>query len=120
GVVFVEDIAEVPEGSTVVFSAHGISPAVRAAAKERNLTAVDATCPLVTKVHSEAIRYAKQGYDILLIGHTDHQEVVGTRGEAPENIQVVEKPADIAKVKIRDPNKVAYLTQTTLSTDDAG
>lgn len=119
GVIFVEEIAEVPEGSIVVFSAHGISPAVREEARARNLTAVDATCPLVTKVHSEAIRYARQGYDILLIGHLDHQEVVGTRGEAPEAIQVVEKPEDVSKVDIRDPNKVAYLTQTTLSTDDA-
>jgi 4-hydroxy-3-methylbut-2-enyl diphosphate reductase len=120
GVRFVEEIAEVPEGSIVVFSAHGISPAVRQEAKERNLTTVDATCPLVTKVHSEAIRYAKQGYDILLVGHADHQEVVGTRGEAPASIQVVESPEDIAGLKIKDPNRVAYLTQTTLSTDDAG
>jgi 4-hydroxy-3-methylbut-2-enyl diphosphate reductase len=119
GVVFVEDLAEVPEGSIVVFSAHGVSPAVREQARQRRLTAVDATCPLVTKVHSEAIRYARQGYDILLVGHADHQEVVGTRGEAPESIQVVEKPEDIPHLRIRDARKVAYLTQTTLSTDDA-
>lgn len=119
GVIFVEELAEVPPGSIVVFSAHGVSPAVRAQARERNLTAVDATCPLVTKVHSEAIRYARQGYDILLVGHADHQEVVGTRGEAPDSIQVVETPEDIPSLKIRDPRKVAYLTQTTLSTDDA-
>lgn len=119
GVRFVESIEEVPEGSIVVFSAHGVSPAVREAARVRNLTAVDATCPLVTKVHSEAIRYARQGYDILLVGHADHQEVIGTRGEAPESIQVVESPEDIADLEIKDPSRVAYLTQTTLSTDDA-
>lgn len=119
GVKFVEELSEVPSGSIIVFSAHGISPAVRAEAKERNLTMVDATCPLVTKVHNEAIRYARQGYDILLVGHAAHQEVVGTRGEAPESIQVVESPEDIPNLKIRDENKIAYLTQTTLSTDDA-
>ncbi|MEM1330000.1 MAG: 4-hydroxy-3-methylbut-2-enyl diphosphate reductase [Planctomycetota bacterium] len=120
GVVFVEDVAEVPEGSLVVFSAHGISPAVRNAAYHRSLRAIDATCPLVTKVHSEAIRYARQGYQILLVGHADHQEVVGTRGEAPEAIQVVETPEDIPSLSIDDPAKLVYLTQTTLSTDDAG
>jgi 4-hydroxy-3-methylbut-2-enyl diphosphate reductase len=119
GVSFVDSIADIPPGSIVVFSAHGISPAVRAEAKARNLTAIDATCPLVTKVHSEAIRYARQGYQILLVGHEDHQEVVGTRGEAPDAVQVVESPADIAKLNIRDPDKLVYLTQTTLSTDDA-
>jgi 4-hydroxy-3-methylbut-2-enyl diphosphate reductase len=119
GVAFVEEVSEVPEGSIIIFSAHGISPAVRAEAKARNLTMVDATCPLVTKVHNEAIRYARQGYDILLVGHADHQEVQGTRGEAPESIQVVECPEDIPHLKIRDPNRIAYLTQTTLSTDDA-
>lgn len=119
GVKFIEELSEVPNGSIVVFSAHGVSPALRAEAKERNLTAVDATCPLVTKVHNEAIRYAKAGYQILLVGHLNHQEVVGTRGEAPEAIQVVESPADIANLKIIDPNKLVYLTQTTLSTDDA-
>ncbi len=119
GVTFVEDLNEVPDGSIAVFSAHGVSPEVRRIAKEKNLTAVDATCPLVTKVHVEAIRYAKQGVQMLLIGHRDHQEVQGTLGEAPDMIQVVESPADIPKLKIRDPNKLAYLTQTTLSTDDA-
>lgn len=119
GVEFVEDLSDVPQGSIVVFSAHGISPAVRAVAKERNLTPVDATCPLVTKVHNEAIRYARQGYDILLVGHADHQEVVGTRGEAPASIQVVQSPNDIPNLKINDPSRIAYLTQTTLSTDDA-
>lgn len=120
GVKFVESIDEIPEGSIVIFSAHGVSPAVRQQARDRNLTAVDATCPLVTKVHSEAQRYAKQGYDILLVGHADHQEVIGTRGEAPESIQVVESPEDIPHLQIKDPSRIAYLTQTTLSTDDAG
>jgi len=119
GVRFVEDINEVPPGRTVVFSAHGISPAVRRRAAELGLVAVDATCPLVTKVHMEAIRYARQGYQILLIGHASHQEVIGTRGEAPDDIQVVESPEDIPRLRIRDPAKLAYLTQTTLSTDDA-
>ncbi|MGQ0626700.1 MAG: 4-hydroxy-3-methylbut-2-enyl diphosphate reductase [Phycisphaerales bacterium] len=119
GARFIEEIEEVPTGSIIVFSAHGVSPAIRQLAKSRNLTAVDATCPLVTKVHSEAIRYARQGYQILLIGHEDHQEVVGTRGEAPEAIQVVESPADIPHLTILDPAKLVYLTQTTLSTDDA-
>ena len=91
GVKFIEDLEEVPEGSMVVFSAHGVSPAVRAQAQQRNLTAIDATCPLVTKVHNEAIRYAKAGYQILLVGHADHQEIIGTRGEAPDCTQVVER-----------------------------
>jgi len=120
GVVFIEDVDDVPEGSVVVFSAHGVSPAVRAAADRRGRRAIDATCPLVTKVHSEAVRYARRGYQILLIGHADHQEVVGTRGEAPDAIQVVESPADIPSLEVRDPEKLIYLTQTTLSTDDAG
>lgn len=120
GVVFVEDVDEVPAGEVIVFSAHGISPQVRARAEARNLTMIDATCPLVTKVHSEAVRYARQGYQILLIGHRNHQEVIGTFGEAPEAIQIVESPADIPSLDIRDPNRLVYLTQTTLSTDDAG
>jgi 4-hydroxy-3-methylbut-2-enyl diphosphate reductase len=119
GAVFVDDLREVPEGAIVVFSAHGISPAVRAQAEARGLVSIDATCPLVTKVHSEAVRYARQGYQILLIGHKDHQEVIGTRGEAPGATQVVESPADIAGLTIIDPEKLVYLTQTTLSTDDA-
>lgn len=119
GVKFVEDVAEVPDGSIVVFSAHGVSPAVRQEAASRRLRSVDATCPLVTKVHMEAIRYAKQGYQILLVGHANHQEVQGTRGEAPDAIQVVESPEDVAYLNIKDPNKLVYLTQTTLSTDDA-
>ena len=119
GVKFIEDVAEVPNGSIVVFSAHGVSPALRAEAEARDLTAVDATCPLVTKVHNEAIRYAKAGYQILLVGHADHQEIIGTRGEAPDCTQVVECPEDIPDLVIHDPNKLVYLTQTTLSTDDA-
>jgi len=120
GVKFVDDIDEVPQGAIVIFSAHGISPGVRRAAKERGLTAIDATCPLVTKVHAEAIRYARQGFQILLVGHRNHQEVVGTSGEAPDATQVVESPDDIPRLRISDPGKLVYLTQTTLSTDDAG
>ena len=120
GVVFVEDLDDVPPGAVVVFSAHGVNPAIRAHAAKRNLTAIDATCPLVTKVHSEAVRYAARGWQILLIGHRNHQEVVGTMGEAPGATQVVESPADIPGLAIRDPEKLIYLTQTTLSTDDAG
>jgi 4-hydroxy-3-methylbut-2-enyl diphosphate reductase len=119
GVVFVDAIDEVPPGSIVVFSAHGVSPAVRAAARDRSLTAIDATCPLVTKVHAEAVRYARKGYQILLIGHRAHQEVIGTRGEAPHAIQVVESPDDIPRLDVRDPSRLVYLTQTTLSMDDA-
>ncbi|HRQ72881.1 MAG TPA: 4-hydroxy-3-methylbut-2-enyl diphosphate reductase [Phycisphaerales bacterium] len=120
GVVFVEDVDDPPPGSILVFSAHGIPPAVRQRAAERGLHAIDATCPLVTKVHSEAVRYARQGYQILLIGHRNHQEVIGTTGEAPDATQVVETPDDIPHLTIRDPDRLVYLTQTTLSTDDAG
>lgn len=119
GVTFVDDVAEVPEGSIIVFSAHGVSPAIREEARQRKLTAIDATCPLVTKVHAEAVRYARKGYQILLVGHADHQEVIGTRGEAPDAIQIVESPADIPNLKIVDPEMLVYLTQTTLSMDDA-
>ena len=119
GVVFVESIDDVPNGAIVVFSAHGVSPQIRAASKDRGLVAVDATCPLVTKVHMQAIRYARNGWQILLIGHADHQEVIGTRGEAPDAIQIVERPEDIPTLNIVDAEKVVYLTQTTLSTDDA-
>src|SRR5688572_21575711 len=119
GVTFVDEINEVPEGSIVVFSAHGVSPAVRQQARDRKLVAIDATCPLVTKVHAEAIRYAEKGYQLLLVGHQDHQEVVGTRGEAPDSIQVVESPDDIPQLRIVNPEKLVYLTQTTLSMDDA-
>jgi len=119
GVTFVESVNDVPDGAILVFSAHGISPAVRAEARAKNLVSIDATCPLVMKVHAEAIRYAKRGWQILLVGHKDHQEVVGTRGEAPDSIQIVERPSDIANLTINDPTKLVYLTQTTLSLDDA-
>jgi 4-hydroxy-3-methylbut-2-enyl diphosphate reductase len=119
GVRFVDNLDEVPRGQIVVFSAHGVSPAIRAQARDRGLITIDATCPLVTKVHAEAVRYARQGYQILLIGHKDHQEVAGTYGEAPDATQVVESPADIPGLRIKDPGKLVYLTQTTLSTDDA-
>ncbi len=119
GVKFVDDLRDVPQGSIVVFSAHGVSPAIRQLAKERQFTAIDATCPLVTKVHAEAVRYAEKGYQILLIGHAEHQEVIGTRGEAPHAIQVLESIDDIARLKVEDPKRLVYLTQTTLSMDDA-
>ena len=120
GVVFVNDLAEVPEGSTLLFSAHGVSPEIRRVAKERKLQAIDATCPLVTKVHLEAIKYAKEGYTIVLIGHEGHDEVIGTMGEAPEAIVLLETPEDVEQLQIADETRVAYLTQTTLSIDDAG
>jgi 4-hydroxy-3-methylbut-2-en-1-yl diphosphate reductase len=119
GVTFVNDVREVPEGAVLVYSAHGISPAIRAEAKRRRLVEVDATCPLVTKVHLEVLRFAKQGYQIVFIGHKKHDEAVGTVGEAPESIVVVESPADVAKLQVRDPSKLAYVTQTTLSLSDA-
>lgn len=119
GVTFVNDLCEVPVGSTLLFSAHGVSPEIRRIARERNLRAIDATCPLVTKVHLEAIKYASAGYTILLIGHEGHDEVIGTMGEAPEAIVLVEKPEDVASLQVADERKVAYLTQTTLSVDDA-
>ncbi len=107
-----------PEGQTVVFSAHGVSPAVHAEAQERGLKTIDATCPLVTKVHHEAKRFAGDDYDILLIGHEGHEEVEGTAGEAPEHIQLVQSPADVAHIEVRDPARVAWLSQTTLSVDE--
>ena len=118
-VKFVESIEDIPHGSVVVFSAHGIPPSVRAAAAARNLTAIDATCPLVTKVHSAATRFAGRGYQILLVGHADHQEIIGTQGEAPNDTIVVENAEQVATLTVRDENKLTYLTQTTLSTDDA-
>jgi 4-hydroxy-3-methylbut-2-en-1-yl diphosphate reductase len=118
GAIFVDEAAEVPEGAVVVFSAHGVAPQVRAEASSRNLRAIDATCPLVTKVHNEARRFAAQGYDILLIGHEGHEEVVGTTGEAPTHIHLVDGPADGARVQVRDPARVAWLSQTTLSVDE--
>ncbi len=119
GVVFVDTIDEVPAGATVVFSAHGVSPEVRRRAKDRACTMIDATCPLVTKVHMEAIRYARQGYKILLIGHAGHDEVVGTVGEAPDAITIVESPEDVDRLPFTTEDRLAYLTQTTLSVDDA-
>ncbi|HEB61258.1 MAG TPA: 4-hydroxy-3-methylbut-2-enyl diphosphate reductase [Phycisphaeraceae bacterium] len=119
GVIFVNALEEVPHGSVVIFSAHGVSPQLREEAKQRNLMAIDATCPLVTKVHMEAIRYARKGYQVLLIGHRGHDEVVGTLGEAPEAITVIESPEEIPGLQIRDEKKLVYLMQTTLSLQDA-
>jgi 4-hydroxy-3-methylbut-2-enyl diphosphate reductase len=118
GAVFVDDLEAIPEGAVVIFSAHGVSPAVRQAARARGLRALDATCPLVTKVHLEALRYAKQGYSIVLIGHRGHVEVEGTLGEAPDAIVLVESVADVDRLELPDPTRVAYITQTTLSVDD--
>ena len=118
GAIFVEETAEVPEGAVIVFSAHGVAPQVREEAQSRRLRTIDATCPLVTKVHNEARRFAAQGYDILLIGHEGHEEVVGTTGEAPEHIRLVDGPGDSARTEVRDPAKVAWLSQTTLSVDE--
>lgn len=119
GAIFVEELSEVPSGARVIFSAHGVSPAVRQEAKSRGLLVIDATCPLVTKVHLEAIRFARKGYTIVLIGHKDHDEVVGTLGEAPESSVLVETEADVDRLQISDETKVCYLTQTTLSLDEA-
>ncbi|MDQ3715011.1 MAG: 4-hydroxy-3-methylbut-2-enyl diphosphate reductase [Actinomycetota bacterium] len=118
GAIFVEQTDEVPEGALLVFSAHGVSPAVRQEARDRQLRTIDATCPLVTKVHKEATRFAREGFDILLIGHRGHEEVEGTSGEAPDRIQVVDGPDDIANVTVRDPERVVWLSQTTLSVDE--
>jgi 4-hydroxy-3-methylbut-2-enyl diphosphate reductase len=118
GAVFVDELGEVPDDATVIFSAHGISPEVRAEAKGRGLHVIDATCPLVTKVHLEAIRYAREGYTIILIGHADHDEVIGTLGEAPDRMVVIASAAAVASLEVPDPEKIAYLTQTTLSVDD--
>ncbi len=119
GAIFVNELDEVPEGARVIYSAHGVSPAVRQRAKERGLKVVDATCPLVTKVHVEAIKFAKQGYSLVLVGHRDHEEVEGTQGEAPDVTQVVSTLEEVDALVVPDPNKVAYLTQTTLSLDEA-
>jgi 4-hydroxy-3-methylbut-2-enyl diphosphate reductase len=118
GVIFVENLDEVPPGGRVIFSAHGVSPQVRSEAEARNLKVIDATCPLVTKVHHEAIRYSRAGDTIILIGHDRHDEVVGTRGEAPEAIVVLSSPEEVDRLELPNPDKVAYLTQTTLSLDD--
>jgi 4-hydroxy-3-methylbut-2-enyl diphosphate reductase len=119
GVVFLDDIQDAPIGSTLLFSAHGVSPEIREAARQRKLHAIDATCPLVTKVHLEAIKYAKLGYTILLIGHEGHDEVIGTMGEAPEATLLVESPEQVDRLEVADETRLAYLTQTTLSVDDA-
>jgi len=118
GAIFTDDLAEVPEGSVLIFSAHGVSPAVRREAVTRRLRSLDATCPLVTKVHLEALRHAKQGCTIVLVGHRQHVEVQGTLGEAPEHIVVVENTAEAERLEVADPGRVAYITQTTLSVDD--
>jgi 4-hydroxy-3-methylbut-2-enyl diphosphate reductase len=119
GVTFIDDVKEVPHGATLLFSAHGVSPEIRRVARERRLRAIDATCPLVTKVHLEAIKYASRGYTILLIGHEGHDEVIGTMGEAPEAILLIQSPEDVDRLEVVDETKLAYLTQTTLSVDDA-
>ncbi len=119
GVVFVESLEDVPEGSPLLYSAHGVSPQIRDQARGRRLQAIDATCPLVTKVHLEAVKYAREGYTIILIGHEGHDEVIGTMGEAPDRMLLVETAEDVEKLEIADPSKIAYLTQTTLSVDDA-
>ncbi len=118
GAIFVEELEEVPEGARVIFSAHGVSPAVRTEARDRSLQVIDATCPLVTKVHLEAVKFAKQGYTIVLIGHKDHDEVIGTLGEAPQSTVLVSTPADVDRLEVRDPGRVSYITQTTLSLDE--
>jgi len=119
GVTFINEISQAPPGSVVVYSAHGISPEIRRQSKQRNLTEIDATCPLVTKVHLEVLRFAKQGYTIFFIGHANHDEAVGTVGEAPNNIIVIESPEDVARVAVKDETKIAYVTQTTLSVFEA-
>jgi 4-hydroxy-3-methylbut-2-en-1-yl diphosphate reductase len=119
GAIFVNEIEEVPAGQRVIYSAHGVSPAVRDASKARGLKVIDATCPLVTKVHVEAVKFAKQGYSLVLVGHRDHDEIEGTLGEAPEATQVVSNVAEVEALVVPDPDRVAYLTQTTLSLDEA-
>ncbi|MBZ2185730.1 MAG: 4-hydroxy-3-methylbut-2-enyl diphosphate reductase [Bryobacter sp.] len=118
GAIFVDELDEVPSGARVIFSAHGVSPAVRKEAVERQLNVIDATCPLVTKVHLEAVRYAKKGYSIALVGHSNHEEIVGTMGEAPEATILIETPDDVSLTNFPDPDKIVYLTQTTLSLDE--
>ena len=116
--MFVDSVDEVPEGERVIYSAHGVSPEVRNASDGRNLRVIDATCPLVTKVHVEAVKFAKEGYSLILIGHRDHDEVIGTLGEAPLATQVVGSPEEVESLSVPDPERVAYLTQTTLSLDE--
>lgn len=119
GVVFVDDLDQVPPGAHLLYSAHGVSPEVRRRAAQRGLKTVDATCPLVTKVHADAVRYARQGYTIVLIGHAGHDEVVGTMGEAPQSIRLVQTCEEVDRLEVPDPQRLAYLAQTTLSVDDA-
>jgi 4-hydroxy-3-methylbut-2-enyl diphosphate reductase len=119
GAIFVDDIHQVPEGARVIYSAHGVSPAVREQSKERKLKVIDATCPLVTKVHVEAVKFARQGYSLVLIGHRDHDEIEGTLGEAPDVTQVVSSVEEVQTLEVPDPEHVAYLTQTTLSLDES-
>ncbi len=119
GAIFVNELDEVPEGARVIYSAHGVSPAVRDGARQRHLKVIDATCPLVTKVHLEAVKFAKQGYSLVLVGHRDHEEIQGTQGEAPDVTQVVSTVKEVEELVVEDPKKVAYLTQTTLSLDEA-
>jgi len=118
GAVFVDETDEVPEGAIVVFSAHGVAPSVHESAAERDLKVIDATCPLVTKVHNEVKRFAKEDYDILLVGHEGHEEVIGTAGEAPDHVQLVDGPDSVDRVRVRDESKVVWLSQTTLSVDE--
>ena len=118
GAIFVDSVEEVPNGERVIYSAHGVSPEVREASAHRKLRVIDATCPLVTKVHVEAVKFAKEGYSLILIGHRDHDEVIGTLGEAPMVTQVVGNPEQVQSLTVADPNRVAYLTQTTLSLDE--
>jgi len=119
GAIFVDDIEDVPSGARVIYSAHGVSPDVRQRSKDRELRVIDATCPLVTKVHVEAVKFAKMGYSLVLIGHRDHDEIEGTLGEAPDVTQVVSTVEEVQTLEVSDPNRVAYLTQTTLSLDEA-
>jgi 4-hydroxy-3-methylbut-2-en-1-yl diphosphate reductase len=118
GAIFVDQLDQVPDGAVVVFSAHGVAPAVRAEAETRSLRVIDATCPLVTKVHLEAVRFVRAGYSVVLVGHHDHDEVIGTVGEAPDAIQVISTVEEVDSLGVADPDRVAYLTQTTLSVDD--
>src|SRR5579862_7607429 len=118
GAIFVEELDEVPAGGRVIFSAHGVSPAVRIDAKQRGLQVIDATCPLVTKVHLEAVKFARKGYTIILIGHKDHDEVIGTLGEAPESTTLVSNTDDVDRLDIKDPEHISFITQTTLSLDE--
>ncbi len=118
GAIFIEELDEVPEGARVIFSAHGVSPAVRHQASERRLQVIDATCPLVTKVHLEAVKFARKGFTIVLIGHKDHDEVIGTLGEAPESTILVSSEEDVDRLEVKDPERVSFITQTTLSLDE--